>query len=239
MESNSATNDGGAAAIAILTLKVRNCRSLRNSVYGNGGVFGMFDINTLEVVDSLFVSNSVPFLGGGAFYIQPSNIFFNSVLIINTTFENCSAMEGGAVFLEQGGNLSLVIKQSRFVKNRSRKFPGIRGALYISLPRDEQNDPGCMMETFSSSSQSDEAQKYPSWNYKSYVVIEDTTFEKNTGRVGGAVYLAFGRQYFRIVTLLTTLQHFKAGIYTRQLDQQVSQFKTVLSSKPRRSCTWV
>ena len=213
MESNSAINDGGAAAIAILTLKVRNCRLLRNSVYGNGGVFGTFDINTLEVVDTLFVSNSAPFLGGGAIYIQPSNIFFNSILIINTTFENCSAMGGGAVFLQQGRNLSLVIKQSRFVKNRSRKFSG--GALFISLPLDEQNNPGCMKETFSSSSQSDEAQKYPSWNYKSYVVIEDTTFEENTARVGGAVYLTFGKTVFQNCRFVDNFAALQGGhIYT-------------------------
>ncbi|KAL9969737.1 hypothetical protein ACROYT_G021992 [Oculina patagonica] len=197
MDSNNARAFGGAATIyPISTVRIRNSRFLTNNAEDVGGVFNMIEINILEVVDSLFDSNYVTDQWGGAFLIQAS-LTFKSILIINTTFTNCSAASGGgALFLEQEGNLSLVIKQSRFVKNRSFKYPGVGGALYISLARDENNDPGCNRETSTSGSESNEAKKYPSWNYKSYVVIEDTTFGENAARLGGAVYLNNGKTIF-------------------------------------------
>ncbi|KAJ7378428.1 hypothetical protein OS493_022962 [Desmophyllum pertusum] len=45
--------------------------------------------------------------------------------------------------------------------------------------------------------QNDVNENYPSWDYKSHVIFEDTTFRRNAADMGGAVHLSNGEAIFR------------------------------------------
>ncbi|KAL9969735.1 hypothetical protein ACROYT_G021989 [Oculina patagonica] len=195
MDSNRANRYGGAAVIGIFfALKIYQSRILNNTIKnGGGGVVYMLDFHILEVKGSLFDSNGVwsdnpvneDAIAGGALSVIAYNLTSISISIINTTFNN----------------------------NSCSALSG--GAIYISLVLDDIRDPGCFKETFTSAHQNSEAKKYPSWNYKSHVVIEDTTFKKNAALRGGAVYLNNGKAKFRNCYFVDNFAEFKGShIYT-------------------------
>ena len=192
MESNGAEEDGGAAVINKLgTMVIRKSRFLNNRGESYGGVFSMVDVHILNVADSFFESNSAWSSSGGAFVTQ-SRLTIQSITIIHSEFNNCSAGQlAGAIYLKSEGHLSLVIKKSRFTRNQEYSFGG-GGALFLSLASDSQTDPGCNQKTFTSNNPNYDVKKYPSWDYKSNLFIEDTTFERNGASLGGAVCLRNG-----------------------------------------------
>jgi len=199
MESNSAGEGGGAAAISpVFKLKIRHSRFLKNKA-PFGGAFIVNDVNVMEVQDSLFDGGYTfgdvlgPEEVGGALYIKCS-LISTSILIFNTKFNNCSAsQEGGAIYLFHKGNVSIEVNRSQFVQNVL--FSGTHGhggVIALSLAPDPEKRPGCMHEG------SVRQTEFPSWLYKSHLIFEGTTFERNAGGyAGGAVYLSNGKTTFR------------------------------------------
>ena len=205
MEANRAQASGGAAAISqIFAFKILNSRLLKNNADEFGGAFTVSDVNTLEIKDSLFDGNIAgnfvvvgPLEFGGALYIS-CGLITTLIVITNTTFNNCSAeQDGGAIYLAHLGNVSLVIRRSRFVENLSLQTSG--GALSIQLPQDNDKNPGCYPEnvkSFSHRNDDDHDEEFASLVSKNHLSFEDITFERNAGAVGGAVYLSNGKATF-------------------------------------------
>lgn len=92
---------------------------------------------------------------------------------------------------------------------------GFGGAIFLSLAADIEKSPGCIQEESVSARQSDDGNEFPSWGYKSQVTFEDTTFERNAGYVGGAVYLVNGKATFRNCSFIDNFAEFVGGhVYT-------------------------
>ena len=202
MELNSAGMVGGAASMGASTIKIHHSRFLKNTGWNVLAVGG----NVLDVQDSLFESSS------SKTATLEINCFTNStsINIFNTTFNNCSADEyGGAMSLNHVGNMSLAVKRSLFVENRIlSEFGYGAGAMYLNLAPDTEKDPGCIKEPFF-------IDEFPSWVYKSQVLFEDTTFERNAGYAGGAVHLTHGKATFRNCHFIDNFAATQGGhIYT-------------------------
>lgn len=169
----------------------------------------------LEVNDSVFDAN----YGEGAPLYIYCNLISTSIVIYNTTFNNCSFEEGsGAIYLlSRGGNVSLAVKMSRFVDNSMLPgFPNtFGGAMSLLLAADNQINPGCNTNRLYTTSQVDDAERLPSWAYKSHLIFEEATFERNAGVVGGAVYLTNGKAIFRNCSFINNFAANLGGhIYT-------------------------
>ena len=224
MESNRAQRNGGAVALdSFGTVNVRQSRFFNNTALHKGGAFScldkfLFTSFVFEVQECYFESNYV--LGelgsGGAFYVR--NLYstnFASVLITNTTFNNCwSDGDGGAISLgisQRTGRLE--IKSSRFVDNYSMKHQG--GAIAIDYDPDTPKDPGCIKTRFSQVSEIHNTKEYPSWVYKSHSTFEDTVFERNAAVSGGALGLTNGKSIFRNCSFINNFASTLGGhIYT-------------------------
>jgi len=198
MESNGATNGGALSIPGIFGVKILQSRLLRNRAEAMGGALSVQEINLLEIADSLFHGNiawgmmSVSELGGALFISGITGQFSRYISIINTTFHSCSSgQSGGAIYLYyEEGNITFIVKTSRFLDNLS--FQNSGGTILLSLPPDIKKDPGC-----APNNENHVDEKYPSWDYKSYVIIEDTTFQRNGAGFGGAVHLTNGKTSFR------------------------------------------
>ena len=192
MESNIAGNVQ-AFIWSASKLTISHSRFLNNRAVAEvGGIF-IRDVANTEVADSIFDGNYVmngtysiddDEVGGAALFLQNYEIdlrYYNNgafVSIINSTFNNCSASRGGAIFLVSDKRLHLTINSSRFTKNRSVKGGG---ATWVSLAEDTKIPEKC------------DADYRPSWHYQSHVIFENTTFEENIADdVGGAVYITNG-----------------------------------------------
>ena len=172
------------------TLKIQQSRFLKNmglSIFISAG-----NLNVFEVQDSLFDN------GGGGLSIDCSaKSSCSSIVIFNTTFNNCTSTPGGgAIHLSHAGNVSLKVKRSHFVKN-SVPPNGYGGAIYLSMAPDNQKNPGCIKNLFSTANPVNDAEEFPSWTYKSQLVFEDTTFNRNIAGFGGAVLLTNGKAIIR------------------------------------------
>ncbi|KAJ7378431.1 hypothetical protein OS493_022965 [Desmophyllum pertusum] len=208
MESNSVKGlttsknfTGGAIAIegSIFALRVFNSRFLNNMVASNGevpaggGALYTYDVHILEVKDSHFDGNYAGnftslgpgdyfIAGGGALQITCQEIS-TSIIIINTTFKNCSAaLVGGAIslYLIQGGNVSLVIKRSLFMDNYSFLDAGNGGAISLVIHDYDINGVS------------------PSRAYNSQLSFEDTTFERNAGYIAGSFIHAESSELLKV-----------------------------------------
>ena len=199
------------------------------------------EMHNFKVVDSLFDSNTALNYKGGAFHIQARSAVL-SVLIINTTFQNCSGLVGaGAISIESQQNLTFVVKRSRFLRNRSLYGDG--GALYFSMWPDVQKDPGRIKKRSSSDTQNN-VKNYPTWIYRSRLTFEDTTFERNGARTGGAVFLSSGKTIFRNCYFFDNFAAIHGGhIYTLEgsasLIVQGSVFRQAVKELqlPKTKCT--
>ena len=90
-------------------------------------------------------------------------------------------------------------------------FEDLGGAILFSLAPDTETDPGCKKGSFSSGTQNNHAEQHPSWDYKSHVIIEDSTFEKNAADVGGALYITNGKITFRNCHFVDNFASSQAG----------------------------
>ena len=111
MESNTAGvhEFGGAAIIEHnCTLKIHLSRFVKNTASSWGAVFSLISLNVLEVQDSLFDSNYVLNYdgNGSALYIAGSSAFI-SIVTFNAAFNNCSAVQGGAIYLLKSEGVNL------------------------------------------------------------------------------------------------------------------------------------
>ena len=183
MESNTVTSDhgivdhgsvdegpgdGGAAFIGYnCFLTIQQSRFVNNNGAFMGGAL-LVQVSFFEVNDSLFISNKVGWNGN-----QGSGgalYVFNgaSTKIYNTTFSSCMAVgEGGAIYVESGEDI--VIKKSRFVENNVGDHSKF-AEIGLGGAAYFLNTP---------------------------VIFEETTFHKNTGVAGGAIYLDGSDATFR------------------------------------------
>ena len=242
MESNTIVAGFGGSAVFIgqnCKLLIQQSRFLNNKGVGFGTVFSLFSISVLEVQDSLFdgnyngdsISGSWQDFSGGAIYIDTSRESY--IAIINTTFNNCVASQGGALFISSDGNVTLEVKGSRFVSNFVPSSDlSFGGAVYLSLAPDAEIDPGCIIEQERSRGRRsvDFKESGPSWAYKSNITFEDTILERNAGSVGGAVYFANGKVTFRNCSFIDNVAatqggHIYSGAGSASLDLQNCHFR--------------
>ena len=148
-------NIAKAAAViyGVCTLKILQSRIVNTeAVVGSGA--GIRNVKILEVVDSVFEGNyyrnrkSGPAVGGGAITFSSDDLDFtsdHSVLIVNTTFNSCSAQHGGAINfdIETDIRVRVKIKNSRFTNNFAVKNGG---AIWFSLAQDTQGDLECIKQ---------------------------------------------------------------------------------------------
>ena len=216
MESNGASNGGALSIPGIFGVKILQSRLLRNRAGSMGGALYVQEINLLEIKDSLFEGNVAWGLlrgvqyGGALFISGISGQFSRYISIINTTFHSCSSgQSGGAIYLYyEEGNITFIVKRSRFLDNLS--FQNSGGTIFLSLPPDIKKDPGC-----APTNENHFDEKYPSWDYKSYVIIEDTTFLRNGAGFGGAIHLTNGKTSFRNCYFVDNFATSQSGhIYT-------------------------
>ena len=221
MESNGLVGSGGAATFGSnFTLKIYLCRFLQNVAHEFGGAIYTFDLNLLLVQDSLFDGNFVPLdlkqpqkVGGALCVSQRAPISFSTVILIfNTTFSNCSSgNSGGALYLSHIGNLHLELKDSLFIDNTV--FTEFGGAIFLSLSPDTLKNPGCIQKD--TISQINSAEDFPSWDYKSHLAFESTTFERNAAVSGGALHLNNGKAIFYNCSFIDNFSTTQQGhIYT-------------------------
>ena len=214
MESNRAGIGGVAFFVYIFALKIRQSRFSNNTASGAGGVLYNIHVSRVEVQDSLLENNYVRFYnpsslgvsGGALFLTDNAGTISITISIINTTFRNCSAqLEGGAIYLiHHGKNVSFVVQRSLFVENHSLRDLG--GAIFLRLQPATEKGPGC-----NEGSQNDEDENYFSWNCKNLLRFEDATFVRNTGNVGGAIYLTTGEATFRNCCFVDNFASFQGG----------------------------
>ena len=150
----------------------------------------------IAIEDSSFLNSSSSVAAGGAIYISFSTTEYN-LTIVNTNFTNNSAKAGGGAVSvmdrTNGGSQRtsrkfITIESSRFVNSTTLK-EAEGGALLLSMPPDELEEPGCIKEG--------RPEKFPEWDYNSKLLFKDTTFQDNTARIGGAVYLQNGKTIFQ------------------------------------------
>ena len=183
MESNTVTSDhgivdqgnvdegpgdGGAAFIGYnCFLIIQQSRFVNNNGAYMGGAL-LVQVSIFEVNDSLFIGNKV---GLNEWQGRGGALYvFNGAAtkIYNTTFSSCVAeVEGGAIYVESGEYI--VIKKSRFVENNA-------------------GDHSKFAETGLGGA---------TYVLNTPVIFEETTFHKNTGVAGGAIYLDGSDATFR------------------------------------------
>lgn len=184
MDSNSTNHSAAAFVFGAGKLKISQSQFLYNRAASAVGGIAIRDVISTEVADSIFDGNyaggnETSRIGGGALTLLIYDLPLNDsafLLIINSTFNNCSEQNGGVIFLDSYAPIHLKINTSRFTKNHSGKDGG---AVWLSLTEDTQKGPAKCNERY-----------WPSWDYKSHVIFEDTTFQENiASEVGGAVYI--------------------------------------------------
>ena len=160
-----------SAFVFIINSTFNNCSASR------GGAILLQPYKPIHLTINSSTFNNCSGSRGGAILVEsyePVHLTINS-----STFNNCSGSRGGALLLESYEPVHLKINSSRFTKNHSVKGGG---AMWLSLTEDTAKSPEKCNEDF-----------WPSWHYKSHVIFEDTTFEKNiAAEVGGAVYITNG-----------------------------------------------
>lgn len=194
MESNRLVSMGGAAAFGSnFTLKIYLCRFLQNTAHYHGGAIHALDLNSFEVRDTLFDGNYGNITGGALYIGHSAEISFSTkISILNTNFSNCSGgTSGGALYLVHWGNLCLKVKDSLFISNLV--FTAFGGAIFLSLSPDTLKNPGCVQKNPVGIAH---PSSLPSWDYKSRLVFENTTFERNAAVSGGALHLTNGNANF-------------------------------------------
>ena len=221
MESNRVLRFTGTATIGMnSTLKIYQSKFLHNTVYNCGGAIKAINLNQVQVQDSVFDGNyaysALEYVfessAGGSLCIL-NTAFANKINIFNTSFLNCfSNSSGGAlyVYMSHWGSLDLGVQRTRFINNLAFSESG--GAISVVLNPDTQSDLGCRKE--------DEhhictAERFPSWDYKSRMSFEDTTFESNAAVSGGAVHLTYGKAVFRNCSFIDNFAKAQGGhVYT-------------------------
>ena len=197
MESNSGRVSGGVAIGFNVSLSVQKSRFFKNSGASLGGALRVMS-NKLEVHNTVFDSNRAwndsndrGGYGGALYLVSGCNRAF-SLEISDTTFKNCSADTGGAVLIytEEATHVNIKIEGSRFLQNFGSSH-SIGGGILLSLGKDKDaliHDSECTKEDIFWSRKTCNTKLLRSWHFKSYMLFENTTFEKNVAGFGGAIY---------------------------------------------------
>ena len=189
---NSATTPGGAiytsGGSVGRNVTVKDSYFVKNNSTAQGGAITSDNVspgNFLTINDTTFADNYASSPGGGVFLL----VHYKKLIISNVTFRNCESLLGvaGGLYLQTSKKSLIVVENSTFLNNSSPESVG--GALLLSMPSDELEDPGCIKEG--------RPEKFPEWDYNSKLLFKDTTFQDNTARIGGAVYLQNGKTIFQ------------------------------------------
>ena len=220
------SNGGGAfSGSPISTLIIEQSQFLRNT----GGLFYADNVNFLGVQDSLFDGNhafdhwlpACPAWESNTFFIIPGPINA-SILIAKTTFSDCSSCPmGSAIGVHGKAKLTLRLKKSRFVNNKG-------SSIWLSLAEDTERYSGFTQEGPVLANRVEDAKEIR-WDYKSHLLFEDVTFERNLGTAGGAIYLTNGEATFRNCSFIDNFAlslggHIYAGAGSTSLIIQDSVF---------------
>ena len=108
----NANATSGAAIYSKGTVVVNNSKFFNNTATVNHGG-AIYSENSVSVMNSVFESNIAP-VYGGAIYVKGSSSSSVKVTVDNVTFENNTAMQGGAIFHESA---YLDVNNSRFNAN--------------------------------------------------------------------------------------------------------------------------
>lgn len=240
MIRNAAHKGTGSALYSpyLSTCKIYKSWFLNNK----GSVLYLRATRVIEVYDSIFEDNDAisAFPGTYAHSGAALNIGVSaSLLIMNTTFKKCKAMQlGGAVFLLTTNNASLKIRKSLFVENYHFYFDqnpfSNGGAIFITQMQGRPqgfkrknkrpiDKCGLIQET---------------WN----LLVEDTVFVKNAAPVGGAIYMNLpgSEIHFKNCTFKDNFASFEGGhIYARSGDLNIenSIFLETCSGLHQAKCT--
>ncbi|MBE6506259.1 MAG: hypothetical protein E7Z73_11125, partial [Methanobrevibacter millerae] len=214
--TNNTAQGGGAISIQMSQSHIVNSTFSENKAEYGGSIL-IKDIVTVnnEIVNCTFINSSAIVIGtsdlqlrgkGGALFLRD-----NSILVANSTFINCNATEGGAIFWDGGENYNRedpsktighrylgnngVVVNSTFIGNNATKG----GAICWTSSNGLVNN-----STFIGNNATDGGAIYwkggveymnVQWNYpKSFAVhgndgtVYDSTFIGNTAENGGAVY---------------------------------------------------
>ena len=198
MESNSGRFCGGVVIAWNVSLSVHKSRFLKN----RGFYAGVLAVSShkLEVHNAVFDSNrarndSIDRGGyGGALYLASEYKQSFSLEISKTTFKNCSADVAGAVsiYTVEGTRVNIKIVGSQFLQNSGSEH-SLGGGIFLWLGKDtEVNDSECTKENIPWPRKTSNGKLLRSWDFKSYLLFENTTFEKNVAGFGGAIYFNDG-----------------------------------------------
>ena len=211
MEHNKAGTFGGAVSLSNnCTLRISKSRFLENTAPGCGGAIYVFDINSLQVEDSLFYQNYVNSASTGSKQVGGAlcfaNKFFNirAISISNTRFIDCLAKDGGGA-MSFNGILRLEVKSTLFIGNIV--LNGYGGALQFSLLPDYLKHPGCREDSIDNQP----TKEFPSWLYRSHLNFENTTFERNAAASAGAMYLTNGKATFQSCSFIDNFASTQGG----------------------------
>ena len=227
-----------------ITLQIYNSHFLGHRVKGEGGVMflNVTHFCKVDIFNSSF-TNASSTRRGGAISIAGSNtgniLYTNgkaastSIHIEASVFNNCSAAQGGAIFLRHlKGNVGIVVKKSKFVGNYApgglHSYRGYGGAIGL-LPLDQANSP-IFLRCAKNVRPGGQVKEYPS---KNNLTIEATTFERNAGEFGGAIYLVNGHATLRNCFFINNFASAEGGhIYadegTTSLEIQGSVFNNTI-----------
>lgn len=189
---NTATAPAGAIYItggsAGQNITIKNSCFSNNNASDRGGAISLDNKspgNYLTINDTSFTEN-VASSPGGAIFLWMN---FKKLIMSNVTIRNCKSARavGGGLYVQTTNKLRIVVERCLFLNNSSPASVG--GAILLSMPLDELEDPGCIKKNLPT--------KFPEWDYKSKLLFKDTTFEYNTALIGGAVHLDNGKTVFQ------------------------------------------
>ena len=214
-----------------ITLQIYNSHFWGHRVKGEGGVMYLNVIHfcKVDIFNSTF-TNASSTRRGGAISIAGSNTGNNfkstnanngkatltSIHIENSVFKSCSARQGGAIFLGHlTANADIVVKRSKFVDNYAssglHSYRGYGGAIGLLL---DQADSPIYFRCEKNVRPGGQVKEYPSNNT---LIIEETTFERNAGEFGGAIYLVNGHATLRNCSFINNFASAEGGhIYADQ-----------------------
>ena len=199
MESKSGRFWGGVVIARNVSLSVHKSRFLKNRGFYGGEL--AVSSHKLEVHSAVFDSNrawndSIDIGGyGGALYLASEYKQSFSLEISKTTFKNCSADVAGAVsiYTVEATRVNIKIVGSQFLQNSGSGEHSLGGGIFLWLGKDtEINDSECTKEDILWPRKTSNGKLLRSWDFKSYLLFENTTFEKNVAGFGGAIYFKDG-----------------------------------------------
>lgn len=103
------------------TLYIKNCSFVNNTAKSNGVIY-LDEFGIAEIIDSVFKDNQVTYYGGTVVFDTS-----NSAIVKNCTFENNSAINGGAIFISSYNpqyKSHVKIMDSVFSENTAQDYGG-------------------------------------------------------------------------------------------------------------------